>query len=233
MKSLQNEHLPRVAILGGGVHAVVVADCIRAAACGRLVGYFDQPGHDASHMRRMDVPYLGDDSQIRIATIDAAILGMAGIEHTELRRKIVARASVCVPTWFTAVHPRATIAEQAVVSEGVAVFAGAVVNSLARIGAHAVVNTGAIVEHHVVVEDFAVVSPHATLCGCVHVGEAAFIGAGAVVITGISIGANSIVGAGAIVIRDVPDGVVVVGNPARILDRRINLGREKLAALMP
>ena len=45
----------------------------------------------------------------------------------------------------------------------------------------------------------------------------AFIGAGAIVIPGKKIGAWSIVGAGAVVINDIPDGVVVVGNPARII----------------
>jgi acetyltransferase-like isoleucine patch superfamily enzyme len=43
----------------------------------------------------------------------------------------------------------------------------------------------------------------------------AAIGTGAVIMPGITIGANAVVGAGAVVTKDVPDGVVVVGNPAR------------------
>jgi acetyltransferase-like isoleucine patch superfamily enzyme len=45
----------------------------------------------------------------------------------------------------------------------------------------------------------------------------ASIGSGAVVLCGITIGAEAVVGAGAVVTRDVPDGAVVVGNPARAL----------------
>ncbi|MCS7072396.1 MAG: hypothetical protein NZM00_12895, partial [Anaerolinea sp.] len=50
-----------------------------------------------------------------------------------------------------------------------------------------------------------------------HIEAGAIIGAGAVLLPGVRIGARALVGAGAVVTRDVPPGVVVVGNPARIL----------------
>ena len=49
------------------------------------------------------------------------------------------------------------------------------------------------------------------------------IGAGAVILPGIRIGKHSIVGAGAVVTKDVPDGVVVVGNPARVVKGGTNV----------
>ena len=48
--------------------------------------------------------------------------------------------------------------------------------------------------------------------------EGAFIGTGAVILSGVSVGRNAIVGAGAVVTKDVPDGACVAGVPARILD---------------
>lgn len=45
----------------------------------------------------------------------------------------------------------------------------------------------------------------------------ASIGSGATLLCGITVGERSIVGAGAVVTKDVPPGVVVAGNPARIL----------------
>jgi UDP-2-acetamido-3-amino-2,3-dideoxy-glucuronate N-acetyltransferase len=45
----------------------------------------------------------------------------------------------------------------------------------------------------------------------------AAIGTGAVILPGVTIGVRAIVGAGAVVTKDVPDGAVVVGNPARLL----------------
>ena len=43
------------------------------------------------------------------------------------------------------------------------------------------------------------------------------IGAGAIILSGITIGKNSKIGAGAIVTKNIPDNVVACGNPARIM----------------
>jgi acetyltransferase-like isoleucine patch superfamily enzyme len=49
------------------------------------------------------------------------------------------------------------------------------------------------------------------------IGKHAFVGTGAVVLPGVRVGEAAIVGAGAVVSKDVPDGVCVVGVPARPL----------------
>lgn len=49
--------------------------------------------------------------------------------------------------------------------------------------------------------------------------DGAIIGGGATILPGVRIGAGAIVGAGAVVAKDVPPGVTVVGNPARVLNR--------------
>lgn len=51
----------------------------------------------------------------------------------------------------------------------------------------------------------------------VAIGDSVWIGAGATILPGVTIGSRSVVGAGAVVTRDVPPGVVVAGNPARII----------------
>lgn len=51
----------------------------------------------------------------------------------------------------------------------------------------------------------------------VHVGDNTWIGAGVVIVPGIRIGANCVIGAGSIVTKDIPDNVVAVGNPCRVL----------------
>lgn len=55
----------------------------------------------------------------------------------------------------------------------------------------------------------------------VHIGDNVWIGAGAVILPGITIGENSVIGAGSVVTKDIPANVVAVGNPCRIL-REIN-----------
>lgn len=55
----------------------------------------------------------------------------------------------------------------------------------------------------------------------VRIGNNVWIGAGAVVLPGVSIGENAVIGAGSIVTKDIPANVVAVGNPCRVL-REIN-----------
>jgi acetyltransferase-like isoleucine patch superfamily enzyme len=49
------------------------------------------------------------------------------------------------------------------------------------------------------------------------IGDYAFIGLGSIIMPGISIGRGSVVGSGSVVTKDVPDGVVVGGNPAAVI----------------
>lgn len=51
----------------------------------------------------------------------------------------------------------------------------------------------------------------------VKIGDNVFVGANAVILPGINIGDGAIIGAGAIVTKDVPESVVVAGNPAKII----------------
>lgn len=51
----------------------------------------------------------------------------------------------------------------------------------------------------------------------VHIGDNVWIGAGTVVVPGVHIGNNTVIGAGSIVTKDIPDGVVAVGNPCRVM----------------
>ena len=49
------------------------------------------------------------------------------------------------------------------------------------------------------------------------IGSRCFVGAGAIILPGVTIGDHCIVGAGSVVISDVPAGSIVVGNPARVV----------------
>lgn len=51
-------------------------------------------------------------------------------------------------------------------------------------------------------------------------GNGVEIGANAVVLGGVLIGDGAIIGAGAVVLKDVPPGVVVAGNPAKIISNK-------------
>lgn len=51
----------------------------------------------------------------------------------------------------------------------------------------------------------------------VQIGANCWLGAGVIVMPGVTIGDNTVVGAGSVVTKDLPSGVVAVGNPCRVL----------------
>ena len=55
----------------------------------------------------------------------------------------------------------------------------------------------------------------------VHIGKNCWLGAGVIIVPGITIGDNAVIGAGSVVTKDIPSNVLAVGNPCRVL-REIN-----------
>lgn len=51
----------------------------------------------------------------------------------------------------------------------------------------------------------------------VYIGKNCWIGAGAVIVPGVTIGDNTVIGAGSIVTKDIPANVVAVGNPCKVM----------------
>ena len=51
----------------------------------------------------------------------------------------------------------------------------------------------------------------------VHIGRNCWIGAGALIMPGVTIGDNSVIGAGSVVTKDIPSNVVAVGNPCKVM----------------
>lgn len=195
-------------IIGAGGHARVVlaalSDGVRPALVDPAV---------PSGTRLDGIPVLGGD-EVLASHIEGTHVA---IGSNVRRRDAVDRAGP--RAWTTIISPLAHVIDGVTLAEGAFVGARAVIQPGAKIGRHVIINTGAIVEHDCVVGDFAHVAPGAVLCGAVVVGEGALVGAGAVVTPGITIGRDTVIGAGAVVVADVPDGVTVVGNPARPLER--------------
>lgn len=88
---------------------------------------------------------------------------------------------------------------------------------------------------HIYVGDYTMIGPNVTLATAghpidpdlrrqglqynmpIHIGKNCWLGAGVIVMPGVTIGDNTVIGAGSIVTKDIPANVVAVGNPCRVL----------------
>lgn len=197
-------------IVGAGGHAKVCVATARKAGY-EVLGLLD-PRPDLQGATVLGAPVHDDDDAL---SGDANLVVAVGDNRARARLA----ASYESHGFATLVHPRAEMAEGSSVGQGSVVFAGAVVQPGATVGRHAIINTGAIVEHDCKLADLVQVASGATLAGAVTAGEGAFVGAGATVLPGVRLGSWCVVGAGAVVVDDVPDGMTVVGVPARALRR--------------
>jgi sugar O-acyltransferase (sialic acid O-acetyltransferase NeuD family) len=115
--------------------------------------------------------------------------------------------------------PDAFVSSHAQIADGVIIAPHVSIQATAQIGRNVAINTAAIIGHDVVVDDNCVVSSMVNLGGGVHVETLSYIGMGALVKERLRVGSASIVGMGSVVNSDVPDGVIALGNPARVVRR--------------
>jgi sugar O-acyltransferase (sialic acid O-acetyltransferase NeuD family) len=208
----QPETARPIILIGGGGHALVVADASRASRVPVLGFADDEPSASVAGVDRLGTieDVLSDE---RFA-VNPLILAMGlSTARTRLSVRLSGRPPARV------IHPSAIISDSARIGGGSFIGPGAIVNAQAITGAHAIVNSGAIVEHECVVGDGAHVCPRAVMGGRARLGERATLGTGAVVLPGVSIGDGAVVGASSLVNRDVPSGETVAGVPARALAR--------------
>jgi tetrahydrodipicolinate N-acetyltransferase len=137
------------------------------------------------------------------------------------------------------IEPGAVIRDKVEIGERVIVMMGAVINIGAVIGPGTMVDMNAVVGARAIVGRDCHVGAGAVLAGVleppsadpVRIGDEVLIGANAVVLEGCTVGNGSVVAAGAVVTGDVPDHVVVAGQPARVIKEVDAKTRDKTALL--
>lgn len=211
----------RVLLVGGGGHASDVLGVFEALARQReepnpIIGLVADSDVDTRRFQQRGVRHLGDLCDIK--SIDASHY-VLGIGFSQSRQSVDARVSGYGLTGATAVHPLADVPPGTPIGPGSVIFSGARLGPSITIGRHVCLSAGAIVGHDCEIQDYATVLPGGTVSGDTQLGEACLIGSNATVLQRLRIGARAIVGAGAVAISDVPDGAVVVGNPAKALER--------------
>lgn len=199
----------KIALIGYSGHGFVIEDTLNSKGI-EVFGYFEN-----EEKKQFSLKYLGQESNQEslnwLMNNDFIVAIGANTIRAKIYDKLLAHINY-IPS--SAIHANASISRKAELGDFLQILNSAVVQPYAKIGNGTICNTSSVIEHECVVGDFCHISCGAVLCGNVTVGNNSFIGANAVIRQGITIGNNVVVGAGSVVVKDIPDNIVVMGNPA-------------------
>ena len=210
----------RLAIVGAGGHAKVVADIVRCSSIDPDTGYeivvFADAVASLAPRQFLGLPLLSGSRSLVSLPHDAVVVAVGDNTNRRKEFELLTSLGECL---VSVQHPSAIIASSVTIGPGTMVCAGAVVNPDTRIGSNVILNTRSSVDHDCVIEDHVHIAPGVALGGNVYVGVGAMVGIGAVVKPGVRVGPGAMVGAGSVVIKDVPANTTVAGVPAKALTR--------------
>jgi sugar O-acyltransferase (sialic acid O-acetyltransferase NeuD family) len=205
-------------ILGTHALAPEIADVVRGIPGVTVAGFVENMDRSRCQNPIDGLPVHWIDDVAALAASHAAICGIA----TTQRGRFTDQIDALGMPFATLVHPAAHVSPTVQLNSGTLVGVGAIIAAHTVLGRHVFVNRGALIGHHTRLGDFVTIQPGANVAGACEIGQATYVGMGAVVIDHLKVGAHSVIGAGAVVIEDVPDRVLVVGMPAKIVKRDID-----------
>ena len=205
-------------ILGTTPYALVFADAFSDVPQFEVVGFVENLDRQRCQQPHGGLPVHWIDDLAPLRETHGVICCLS----TTHRDRFVQAVKVMGFAFATLIHPTATVSKKSTVGEGTSLNIGCIVAGFTCVGRYVQVNRGVTIGHHTVIEDYVTIQPGANIAGNCHLGPQTYLGIGATVVDGIRIGAHSVVGAGAVVAQDVPDRVLVVGVPAKVVKEGID-----------
>ena len=170
-------------------------------------------------------------------------------EGSKIRSGSVIYQAVRVGRHFETGH-HVIIREENEMGDSVSIWSHSIVDYGCRIGSRVKIHSHCYIAQFTVIEDEVFIGPGTTFANDKYpvsshlegpkVKRGARIGVNVTLLPGVVIGKEALVGAGSVVTKDVPNRVVVIGNPARliatvdeILDKREKLLRQGPGRRMP
>ena len=133
------------------------------------------------------------------------------------RNNLITEARISGLELINAIHPTATIMDDAILHDNIMIHARAFIGYRSEIHSGSLINNNSFLDHHNVVYSSAQLAPGVVTAGNVTIGKCSYIWTGAVIINMVRIGEQSIIGAGSVVLKDVPPFKTMVGVPGEII----------------
>jgi len=210
----------KIVLIGGGGHCKVVISILKKLDNFEIVGIVD---NRKSESFISGIKIIGSDDDLRDiykSGIGNALITIGSSKDNTKRYKLFNMVREIGYEFPVIISPEAIVDESVRMDEGTVIMPGSIINIDSSIGKNCIINTGTIIEHDCKIEDHCHIAPGVHVSGAVNIGDLSFIGIGATIIQGIKIGKNVTIGAGSVIIKDIPDNVIAVGNPVKIISNK-------------
>lgn len=148
--------------------------------------------------------------------------------HAKIRSGSVIYQGVKIGSHFQTGH-HVVIREENQIGDQVSIWANTVIDYSCRIGDRVKIHANGYVAQHTVIEDDVFIAPGTIFANDKYpvsdhlegpqIKRGAKVGVNVTLLPGVVVGEGALVGAGSVVTKNVPDGAVVLGNPARAVGR--------------
>lgn len=163
--------------------------------------------------------YKYDEAKTLFGSALEIVMGIGEPATREKLFKRIERDGIPTPTL---IHPDVYIPKSTTVGKGVVIQSGCFVSCNAIICDYVFIQPQCNIGHDDVIEEGCILAGFSNIGGIVHIGKYTYIGLSSAVKQTVNIGHHSIIGMGSMVHKEVPDEVIVMGNPARTLARNID-----------
>jgi sugar O-acyltransferase (sialic acid O-acetyltransferase NeuD family) len=205
-------------IIGSSGHACCMLDVARLAGFS-VAGFIDRTRSTGERVNGLPVlggdPLLFDESFVRAHSF------AVGIGNPRARRRygeLLLRKQADCPA---IVNPSSFVSAHATLGRGVLLMGMNAVNHGARLDDFVALDWQVTVGHGTRLGMAVFAGPGSRVAGDVNCGEEVYLGLGCQVIEKLKIGHGSLIGAGSTVTRDIPEAVLAVGSPARVIREHI------------
>lgn len=207
-----------VAVYGASRGGITLVDAIRAMGGYEVVAFID----DTPSLIGTTVFSLPVWSGQQLESLTERGIGALAshIADRPFRLTMRDRALGAGLTMLNVIHPRAYLSPTVRLGVGNVIKAGAILDTDVQLGDCCIIDNGVVVPHHGIIRDVCHLAPGVVMGGGCSLGERTLVGVGARISSGIQIGRNVIVRPGSVVLNDVPDDVVIAGDPAKVVGKR-------------
>jgi sugar O-acyltransferase (sialic acid O-acetyltransferase NeuD family) len=207
----------KIVILGTNIYAPVVAEIVAETPGLQMQGFVENLDRSKCGKTLSGLPIYWIEDAVPLTADCLAVCCLATVH----RSRFIEQARDMGFRFATIVHPMTRVPASAVISEGCILEPGVILSSNTRLGSHVRINRGATIGHDTTLGDYCTIQPGVNIAGKCRFGNSVYVGIGATVVDNLTIGSLTVIGAGAVVVNDLPDKVLAVGVPAKIVKKNI------------